>query len=213
MTMADLRDRFTRTDDLPAPDLWLDIERKVSAPSRRAPNDTLRRLVTIAAAFAIAIMAGALLLRAFDRGQEVPIGPAPSSHEVTFWFDFDGVAPRHDRLYVDGVPIEGTTSNGPSHVYRYEFEPMIDVAAGTPIVIETTGDLDVVRAWIDACCDASEPRQRLYELDLANPSMPSDPGTYFVEFTLTDAPPGGPEEAYTFLYPVRVVATEGDEGS
>jgi hypothetical protein len=205
MTMTDLHERFARTDDLPAPDLWLDIERKVSTPSRRALNDTVPRLLTIAAAFAIAIVAGALLLRAFDRGQDVPLAPDPG--EVTFSFDFTGA--DHSYLFVNGVPIEGTMLNGPSHVYRYEFEPMIDVVAGTPIVVE--GDLEEIHAWIDACCDASEPRQRLYELDLADPSIPSDPGTYFVEFAVLE-PPDGPE-VDTYLFPIRVVATEGDEGS
>jgi hypothetical protein len=206
MTMTDLRERFARTDDLPAPDLWLDIERKVSTPSRRPSNDTLRRLVTIAAAFAIAIAAGALLVRAFERGREV-VPLAPDAGEITFSFDFDGI--DHNYLSVNGVPIEGTMSNGPSHPYRYEFEPMISVSAGTPVVVE--GDLDEIRAWIDACCDASEPRQRLYELDLADASMPSDPGTYFVEFSVVE-PPDGPE-VDTYLFPIRVVATDGDEGS
>jgi hypothetical protein len=205
MTMTDLRERFARTDDLPAPDLWLDIERKVYTPSRRPPNDTLRRMGTIAAAFVIAIAAGALLLRAFDRGQDVPLAPDPG--EVTFSFDFDGI--DHNYLSVNGVPIEGTMLNAPSHAYRYEFEPMISVRAGTPVVVE--GDLDVVRAWIDACCDASEPRQRLYGLDLADPSIPSDPGTYFVEFSVME-PPDGPE-VDTYLFPIRVVATDGNEGS
>ena len=137
--MTDLRERFARTDDLPAPDLWLDIERQVSTPSRRSPNDTLRRMVTIAAAFVIAIAGGALLLRAFDRGEVVPAVPAPN--EITFSFDFDGI--DHNYLSVNGVPIEGTMSNGPSHPYRYEFEPMISVSAGTPVVVE--GDLDEIR--------------------------------------------------------------------
>jgi len=203
--MTDLRERFARTDDLPAPDLWLDIERQVSTPSRRSPNDTLRRMVTIAAAFVIAIAGGALLLRAFDPAGVVPAVPAPN--EITFSFDFDGI--DHNYLSVNGVPIEGTTSNGPSHPYRYEFEPMISVSAGTPVVVE--GDLDEIRAWIDACCDASDPPQRLYELDLADPSMPSDPGTYFVEFSVLE-PPDGPE-VDTYLFPIRVVATDGDEGS
>jgi hypothetical protein len=206
MTMTDLRERFARTDDLPAPDLWLDIEREVSTPSRRPPNDTLRRLGTIAAAFVIAIAAGAFLVRAFDRGQDVVLN-APDADVVTFSFDFTGV--DHNYLSVNGVPIEGTMSNGPSHPYRYEFEPMISVPAGTPVVVE--GDLDEIRAWIDACCDASEPRQRLYELDLADPSMPSDPGTYFVEFSVVE-PPDGPE-VDTYLFPIRVVATDRDEGS
>jgi hypothetical protein len=161
--------------------------------------------VTIAAAFAIVIAAFALLLRAVDRGEEVPM--APGAGVVTFSFDFTGA--DHSYLFVNGVPIEGTMTNGPSHVYRYEFNPMIDVVAGTPIVVE--GDLEEIHAWIDACCDASEPRQRLYELDLADPSIPSDPGTYFVEFSVLE-PPDGPE-VDTYLFPIRVVATEGDEGS
>jgi hypothetical protein len=58
--------------------------------------------------------------------------------------------------------------------------------------------------------DLSEPAERLYELDLAaSPSMPEEPGTYFLEFTVGGPAKGGP---LTFLVPLRVVAPEDPSG-
>jgi hypothetical protein len=210
MTMADLRERFARTDDLPAPDLWLDIERKVSAPSRRPPNDTLRRLVTIAAAFAIAIVAGALLLRAFDRGQEVvPIAPAPSSNEITFSFDHPGV-----RVDVNGIGVEGIVTGTPvvgiGPVARFDPDQPIVAPAGALIVVDSN-DVEF-RGSINACCDSTWEPPRLYELDFTNgASMPVAPGRYVVELSVEWPISEGGGSIY--LFPVRVVAPEGDEGS
>jgi hypothetical protein len=214
MTMTDLRERFARTDDLPAPDLWLDIERKVSAPSRRPPNDTLRRLVTIAAAFAIAIAAGALLVRAFERGREVvPAVPAPSSHEVTFSFD-----PRPLHVSVDGVPVEGVVTGTPvcciGPVVRFDPDQPLVLPAGALIVVEVpAASRDVgFRGSINACCDSKWEPPRLYELDLANgASMPVAPGMYVVELSVEwPISEGG---GFIYLFPVRVVASDGDEGA
>jgi hypothetical protein len=228
MTMTDLRERFARTDDLPAPDLWLDIERKVSAPSKRPPHDTLRRLVTIAAAFVIAIAAGALLLRAFDRGERVvPLAPAPSSNEITFSFDHPGVA-----VDVNGVEFEGVVFGPPvmgmGPVALFEPDQPVVVPAGARIVVDVPAAFDGVdvRGSIDDCCDsidrvrrAIEEGQeinwtppRLYELDLTDGAvMPVAPGRYVVELGVEwPIKDGG---GYTYLFPVRVVATEGDESS
>jgi hypothetical protein len=224
MTMTDLRERFARTDDLPAPDLWLDIERRVSTPSGRPSNETLRRLVTIAAAFVIAIAGGALLLRAFDRGEQVvplapapssvvPAVPAPSSHEITFSF-------HHPPLlvYVDGVRVEGVVTGTPvigiGPVARFDPDQPVEVPAGALIVVEVpaaSNDVEV-RGSINACCDSKWEPPRLYELDLTDgATMPVVPGRYVVElgveWPIKDGGGG------TYLFPVRVVATEGDEGS
>ncbi len=219
--MTDLRERFARTDDLPAPDLWLDIERQVSTPSRRSPNDTLRRMVTIAAAFVIAIAGGALLLRAFDPGGVVPAVPAPN--EITFSFDHPGV-----RVDVNGVEFEGVVFGPPvvgiGPVALVEFDQPLVVPAGARIVLEVPATFDnvEVRGSIDDCCDSLErvrraieqgqeinwtPPRRLYELDLTDgATMPVVPGRYLVELGVEwPISEGG---GYTYLFPVRVVATE-----
>jgi hypothetical protein len=84
--------------------------------------------------------------------------------------------------------------------YRYVLDPMIDVPAGARFNV---GD-PAARAWVDAF-DLSEPAHRLYEIDLAaSPSMPVDPGTYYLELEIGEPSDGGP---LTFLVPIRVLAS------
>ena len=45
----------------------------------------------------------------------------------------------HNLVTVNGVPIEGTMTNGPQHVYRYRWDPVVVVPAGASIVVEETG--------------------------------------------------------------------------
>jgi hypothetical protein len=115
----------------------------------------------------------------------------------------------HSSVSVDGVRVE-TTSNHPASPPgtpiteldpRYVLDPMIAVPAGARIDVGP----EVARGWVDVY-DLSQPAQRLYELDLGTaPSMPDEPGTYYLEFSV-----GSPAEegALTVLVPLRVVAPE-----
>ena len=131
----------------------------------------------------------------------IPVAPTPSG-EVTFWFDFDGISPSHNLVTVNGVPIEGTMTNGPQHVYRYRWDPVVVVPAGAAIVVEETGVTGEITGWINAEGPPESPH--LYELDLAagTASMPTEPGNYMVEIHVPDQPGG---EYFTDLFPVRVV--------
>ena len=91
--MTDLRERFEAADEIPAPDLWASVLVKVShaaadpAPGglrlvRKSGYPSRRRLVsrkvlTIAAAFVIALAAAGLLVRAFRPPSQVPVNQPP----------------------------------------------------------------------------------------------------------------------------------------
>jgi YVTN family beta-propeller protein len=81
--MPELRDRFLTAQQIPAPDLWADVQERLAAPERgeteprsvgsvgirpnhRAP---VQKLVTIAAAFAISIASIAIVVTAFRRSE------------------------------------------------------------------------------------------------------------------------------------------------
>ncbi len=136
----------------------------------------------------------------------VPRDLPPDTGVVTFWFDFDGIPPSHDRVTVNGVPIEGTMTNGPQHAYAYRWDPAVEVPAGSSIVVEEAGVTGEITGWINAEGPPGSPH--LYELDLAagTASMPTEPGNYIVEIHVPD-PPGG--AYFTDLFPVRVVAPSG----
>ncbi len=170
---------------------------------RRDHKQRTRRLAAAGVSIAViaAIALAALALGSFDRTTNVP-GSSPT--ETGPVFTFFGSA---GMVAVDGVRIK-TTSQHPSSPpgtpeneldARYVLDPMIDVPAGAPFEVGEPG----FRVWVDAF-DLSEPAQRLYEVDLAaSPSMPQEPGTYYLEFEFP------PETGlFSSLVPIRVVAPE-----
>jgi hypothetical protein len=137
-------------------------------------------------------------------GGASPTG-VPDQSAAAFWFDFDGVPPHHTYMHVNGAQVEGEMSNSPAHVYRYQFDPVVDVPAGALITVQVTGITGEILGWVDACCDTSTPPAGLYELDLTDAaSMPGGAGTYIVEFSVPDG-----DASFTFLFPVRVAASVG----
>jgi hypothetical protein len=143
----------------------------------------------------------AVALGSFHRTSDVPGGHPTGTGPVFTFFGPNGM------VSLDGVRVE-TTSNHPKQPpgtpeneldMRYVLAPTIAVPAGARIEVGP----DVPRAWVDVH-DLSEPTHRLYELDLtAAPSMPEQPGTYYLEFAVGAPEDGGP---LTMLVPIRVVA-------
>lgn len=193
-----------------------DTRRLIEQVGERAPfpSDAFERMLRrrdrkqrnqriAAAAVGIAVFAAvvALALGSFDRTAIVP-GSSPTETGTVFtFFGPEGM------VSMNGVRIKTTSNHPPSPPgtprgeldYRYVLDPVIDVPAGARFEVGEPG----ARAWVDAF-DLSEPAQRLYEVDLAaSPSMPEEPGTYYLEFEIGDT--GGP---LTFLVPIRVVAPE-----
>ena len=175
---------------------------------RRDRKRRTQRLAAAGVALAV-VAAAAVAVAAFDRPPlHEPLVPAIPLDRITFWFDYDGVAPDHRRLYLNGQAVEGTTSNTPEEAYRYVFDPegaAVVVAPGSTISVEQSGAPDGIRGWIDACCVTSNPLRTLEELDLAgSPTMPTEPGSYVVEFHVPD----GPGAYFTLLFPIHVVDPE-----
>jgi len=182
----------------PPPDAF---ERMLRRHDRKRRN---RRLAAAAVGIAVfvAVAVAALALRSY-RTSNVP-GSSPTKTSTVFTF----FGPN-GMVSVNGVVVK-TTSQHPKSPpgtpiteldSRYVLDPIIDVPAGAPINVGP----EVTRGWVDAY-DLSEPAQRLYELDLtASPSMPEEPGTYYLEFSVGSPAEGGP---LTFLVPVRVVASQ-----
>ena len=83
--MTDLRERFTDTERIPAPDLWEDIRwRTISGPQVRVERPTTaKRVVTVVVAFAIFAAVVLVFGRAFDGPTHSPAAPTPSlpSHQ------------------------------------------------------------------------------------------------------------------------------------
>jgi hypothetical protein len=160
-----------------------------------------RRLAAAGVAITVCVVVAVIALReAGPPGRQPAAVPSDTGVVFTF-FGSDHM------VSVDGVPVE-TTSQHPKMPPdtpideldpRYVVRPMIDVSAGATIEVGP----EVSRAWVDVH-DLSEPAQRLYELDLdASPSMPNEPGTYFLEFFI--ATPPDYVDGLTSLVPVRVV--------
>jgi hypothetical protein len=199
--MSDVRTILERGvgDAAPPPD---GFERMLRRRDRKQRNQRLAAAAVGLAVF-VAIAVGALALGSFDRTSNVPGGPPTETGPVYTFFGPDGM------VSVDGVRVE-TTSNHPASPPgtpiteldpRYVLDPMIAVPAGARIDVGP----EVARGWVDVY-DLSQPAQRLYELDLGTaPSMPDEPGTYYLEFSV-----GSPAEegALTVLVPLRVVAPE-----
>jgi hypothetical protein len=178
---------------------------------RRARKLRNRRLAAAGVAVTVCVAVAVIALREVGAPARQPAAvPSDTGVVVTFFGSDHMVA-------VNGVPVE-TTSQHPQMPpgtpmneldLRYVVRPMIDVPPGSAIDVGTS----VTRAWVDVH-DLSEPAQRLYELDLdASPSMPGEPGTYYLEFFVTDHP--NDVDGLTFLVPVRVVdpgATDGPSG-
>jgi len=176
---------------------------------RRDRKQRNRRLAAAAVAITVCVVVAVVALTEVGAPAREPAA-VPSGTGVVFTF----FGSDH-MVSVDGVPVE-TTSQHPQMPpgtpitdldMRYVVRPMIDVPPGSAIDVGT----GVTRVWVDVH-DLSEPVQRLYELDLdASPSMPQEPGTYFLEF-FSATPPDG-VDGLTFLVPVRVVAPDATEGS
>jgi hypothetical protein len=171
---------------------------------RRDRKQRTQRLAAAAVGIAVfvAIVVAAVALGSFDRTSNVPGGSPTETSPVFTFFGPDGM------VSVDGVRVKTTSAHPTSPPgtpideldRRYVLDPMIDVPAGARIDVGP----DVASGWVDAH-DLSEPTQRLYELDLADsPSMPEEPGAYFLEFDVGDPQDGG---RLTFLVPIRVVAS------
>jgi len=181
------------------------FERMLRRRDRKVRN---RRLTAASLAIALCVAIVVIAVRAVGISATVPAG-VPSDTGKVFAFFESG-----HMVSVDGVPVH-TTSQHPKMPpgtpirdldMRYVVRPMIDVPPGATIEVGT----GVARAWVDVH-DLSEPARRLYELDLdASPSMPQEPGTYFLEF-FSPTPPES-VDGLTFLVPVRVVAPGAGDG-
>lgn len=181
------------------------FERMLRRRDRKLRN---RRLVAAGVAIAVCVAVVVIALREFGSPARVPAAVPSDTGTVFTFFGSDHM------VSVDGVPVE-TTSQHPEMPpgtpitdldMRYVVRPMIDVPPGATIEVGS----DVTRAWVDVH-DLSEPAQRLYELNLdASPSMPQEPGTYFLEF-FSPTPPKN-VDGLTFLVPVRVVAPDAADG-
>jgi hypothetical protein len=174
------------------------FERMLRRRDRKQRN---QRLAAAGVGIAVFVAMVAFALGAIDRSEPVPRHVPPAPGEVTFW-GTDGVP-----ISVNGVPIKGQMANTPEEVYLYRFSPTVGVPAGAQIVVGDARTPAVNRGWIDSWWDGSTPSERLYELDLDNnPTMPTEPGSYTVEFAVPD--PDDANAVFTLLFPVRVVAPE-----
>lgn len=175
---------------------------------RRAIKQRNARLRAGGVAFALIAVLAVLAYSALrDRdGESVPVTtPSETGPVVTFDLDPDDDVGRHHFVSVNGVPLDGTSDHPKSPPgtpeteldFRYVWAPTIELPAGTRIEVEGGK-----RGWVDVH-DLSE-TTRLYELDLGgSPSVPSEPGTYYLEFSI---PNGGDD--LIMLFPVRVVAPD-----
>ncbi len=129
--MTDLQARFRVAQQIPAPDLWPDIEHRLVAadpvdrPPLRAVGSTvnrpssIRKVLTIAAAFLIAIPAIAFALFALrSDGHRVPGNDVPSSpfERVHGWIAFagsQGVIAVDPSVPSDQIPLTGGGLNQP----------------------------------------------------------------------------------------------------
>jgi len=214
--MRDLENAFDVIERVPMPEIWDRAAVRadhlppggLDFPMRRTP---VRQRVTAGiVAFAMFGLIVALALGAvLDRRQP---GPGSTGVVDTVTISFSAVQPT--SVMVNGERLEGEMRNGfyGSRV-AYEFFPdrMPSVAAGSHVVVHGVSQ---ARGWITSCCDYGiEGPRRLSELDLASAVMPNEPGTYFVELSvniLGATGQGAPGEApYTFLFPVRVVPSDG----
>ncbi len=98
--MPELRDRFLTAQQIPAPDLWADVQERLTAPERSTtgprpvrsasirPNHraSVHKLVTIAAAFTISIASIAVVVTAFRRSE--PVTPPSAAGTVTATIPF-----------------------------------------------------------------------------------------------------------------------------
>ena len=177
------------------------FERMLRRRDRKRRNE---RLVAAGVVVVVILAVVALALRTFGPTGTVPGGVHTETGTVYTFFD------GNTMVAVNGVKVE-TTSNHPKSPpgtpepeldSRYVIRPMMDVSAGGVIDVGAEG----ARAWVDVH-DLSEPAQRLYELDLAaSPSMPEEPGTYYLELFIPDTPEA--LDGLTFLVPIRVTAPE-----
>jgi hypothetical protein len=181
------------------------FERMLQRRHRKQRN---QRVAAAAVGIAVFVAAAAFAIGAFQRSARVPIAPPIETGPVYTFFGPEGM------VSVDGVRVK-TTSNHPESPpgtpedeldYRYLLAPVIEVPAGARFDVVPEGS----RGWVDAY-DLSEPAQRLYELDLdASPTMPEEPGTYYLEFEVAFGNLGIDEGGgFTFLVPIRVVSPEG----
>jgi YVTN family beta-propeller protein len=98
--MPELRDRFLAAQQIPAPDLWADVQERLAAAQRGEPvprsvgsvgirrhhRAPVEKLVTIAAAFAISIASIALVVTAFRRSE--PVTPRSAAGTVSATIPF-----------------------------------------------------------------------------------------------------------------------------
>lgn len=180
------------------------FERMLGRRHRKQRN---RRVAAAAVGIAIFVAVVALALGTIQRSAPVPIAPPSETGPVFTFFGPDGM------VSVDGAPVKTTSGHPesppgtPEHEldYRYLLAPVIEVPAGARIDVVPEGS----RGWVDAY-DLSQPAQRLYELDLdASPTMPQEPGTYYLELEVAFGDLGIDEGGgFTFLVPIRVVSAE-----
>jgi Lipoprotein LpqB beta-propeller domain/WD40-like Beta Propeller Repeat len=85
MTMIDLRERFDAADEIGAPDVWADVERRAGSPTvdhraldlRDGSRARLRRIATIAAAIAIAAIGIGFAVHEFRQPETTPLQQPP----------------------------------------------------------------------------------------------------------------------------------------
>jgi hypothetical protein len=133
---------------------------------------------------------------------------APEEMGLTFSFDPYG---SDQLLSVNGVRMTGDVISRPgSSGANYEFVPDRAIRVLAEASIRVEDEATGVSGFIADCCERAkaDPLKHLYELDLPDgASMPTEPGTYYVELTVIGTFATG--EPDSFLFPVRVVAPAG----
>lgn len=129
-----------------------------------------------------------------------------ASEDMGLAFSFDPYG-SDQLLSVNGVYVTGDVISRPgSSGANYEFVPEQQIRVPVGASIRVGDETTVVGGYIAACCDEAraDPLAHLYELNLPDAaSMPTEPGTYYVEVTVIGTFVAG--ESDGFLFPVRVV--------
>jgi hypothetical protein len=133
---------------------------------------------------------------------------APEEMGLAFSFDPYGA---DQLLTLNGVQVPGSvTARDPSSGANYEFVPDRPIEVPTGASIHVEDEATEVSGYVAACCDGAraDPLEHLYELELPDgASMPTEPGTYYVQLTVIGTFVTGEPDG--FLFPVRVVAADG----
>lgn len=133
--MPDLHERFTSTDQIPAPDLWEEVRwRAIAAPVLQLERpSTGRRIVTILVAFAIFVPAVLLFGQGFRSSVDAPASPVPSPHRpapppLLVSSRLPAVFPRSIGLPPGAHPVASRSCCGYVQVWFRSDRPVGDLA-------------------------------------------------------------------------------------